>query len=84
MANEKNEQKSEQQIAQERLAAARLESAKTPMPAKDAPTVAKVPNLTRDSIEGDLYGRYCNEGKSPEEAKKLAKQRALEMIPDRS
>lgn len=77
MANEKTEQEK----AAEKLAAAKLESAKTPMPAKDAPTETKAPNLTRDSIEGALYGRYLNEGKSPEDAKRMAKQRAIEMIP---
>lgn len=37
-------------------------------------------NLTMDGIESHLYGLYLNQGKTPEEAKKLAKAQAAAML----
>ena len=43
---------------------------------------ARPVNLTRASIEAILVGQYITAGKSTDEAKKLAKLRAAEMIQD--
>lgn len=37
------------------------------------------PNLTQQQLEGSLMGQYLAQGKSPQEAKSLAKARAAEM-----
>jgi hypothetical protein len=39
----------------------------------------KRPNLTEQQLEGSLMGQYLAQGKSPQEAKKLARERAAEM-----
>jgi hypothetical protein len=52
-----------------------------------APKAASVaaepkPNLTRDGIEITLRAKLIEQGKDEAEASKLARKRALEMIPE--
>lgn len=47
-----------------------------------APKEPETKNLTRDSIEQTLKGKFMAEGKTDEEATKLAHKRAIEMVPD--
>ncbi len=55
-----------------------------PATTKAAPVVAvePKPNLTRDGIELTMRARFIEQGKDEAEASKLAKKRALEMIPE--
>ncbi|MBA2689021.1 MAG: hypothetical protein H0U64_13130 [Gemmatimonadaceae bacterium] len=80
MANEN--QKSAEQIAADKMLAAKIEAQKAQEPAKGAPSEPEdaAPNLTRQSIEEQLVGKYMTDGKSTEEAKSMAKKRALEII----
>lgn len=59
-------------------------SAASPAAAPKAAAAAPEPkpNLTRDGIEGTLRARFIEQGKDEKEAAKLAKKRALEMIPE--
>lgn len=81
MANEN--QKSAEQITADRMMAAKIEAQKAQEPAKNAPSEPKddsTPNLTRQSIEEQLVGKYMADGKSQDEAKIMAKKRALEIV----
>jgi hypothetical protein len=58
-----------------------------PVAAAAAPKAAPVaaepkPNLTRDGIEVTLRAKFIEQGKDETEASKLARKRALEMIPE--
>jgi hypothetical protein len=57
------------------------ETAPVQAPAPEAPAV-KPRNLTRESIEEITYSKLLEQGKSPAEARKAAKKRALEVIPE--